>query len=128
MHKTHFFEEEIKKMQEWLKRLGYAEETIKGYINNLNYFFNWILKEEIDTINQQSLNSYNEYLHKRPIKRSTIQGKLNILKQYDKYLQKTENRKLIKEKLEIEETDLPFKREILSQKEIKNLYEEIEET
>ena len=89
------YEEESEKMQEYLTRLGYSEETIKSYINSLNYFFNWILKEKMDMINQKSLMLYNEYLHKQSIKRTTIQAKLVVLKLYDQFLQRVENRKII---------------------------------
>ncbi len=119
------YEEESEKMQEYLTRLGYAEETIKSYIRNLKYFFKWLENQELD---QKSLTAYNEYLHKKSIKRYTIHGRLHILRLYDKYLQKVENRKILTKELEILETDLPSNPEVLTQKEIQKIYQETEET
>ena len=122
MQGTPYFKEQLEKMEDYLTRLGYASETTKGYINNLNYFFNWILsEEEIDKINQKTLNQYNDYLHKQPIKRKTIQLKLNILKLYDQYLQKVENKKILTKKLEIKQIELETSREILTQEEMKKV-------
>ncbi|MFW9928256.1 MAG: tyrosine-type recombinase/integrase [Candidatus Thorarchaeota archaeon] len=149
-----YYKEECKKIKIYLERLGYSKETIRGYKNNLKYFFNWVcnanfyyikdtnnikkkkrtVKEKklenskIIIINQEILNKYNEYLHKKAIKRKTIQQKLNIIKLYDKYLQRVENRKIIMKPLEVLETELEIKPEILSQKEIKKIYKETEET
>ena len=128
MQGTPFFKKEIKKMEEYLTRLGYARETIKGYIINLNYFFKWLSSQNRKEITQEKINQYNEYLHKKAIKRGTIQSRLNTIKLYDKYLQKVENRKILTKELEIKETELERKPEILTQQEIQKLYQATENT
>ncbi len=128
MQERNFYQEEIAKMQDYLTRLGYASETIQGYINSLNYFFNWVCKTNFYLINQETLECYNHHLHSRPISRKTIQSKLGIIKLYDQYLQKVENRKIITKPLEVLETEIERKPDILTQKEIKKLYLETEDT
>ena len=128
MQGTPFFQEETKKMEEYLKRLGYAEETIKHYIHGIKKLFNWLSKEGIKKINQSTLKKYNKYLHNQPIKTRTHARKLYIIKLYDRYQQKTRNKKILTEKLEIETTDLPSTITILSEEEIEKLYKATEET
>ncbi len=125
---TPFFQQESEEMQKYLTRLGYSKETIKSYIKNLNYFFNWIVKEKVENLDQTIINQYLHYLDKNPIKSKTIQTKYNVIKHYDKYLEKTRNEKLITQPLELAELDLPRKTEILSKQEIKQLYDVTEET
>jgi len=126
----HAYKEETKNLKTWLERLGYAQTTIKNYTNNLNYFFNWLSENKIDpeNINQKALNKYNNHLHTKKIKSTTIQNRLNIIRLYGKYLQLTQNRKIIKQKLEAREIDLPKEKTILTITEIKKIYTETEET
>ncbi len=122
------FSEEINKIKIWLERLSYSKETIKSYIKNLKYFFNWIQKEEITNLNQAAIDRYLQYLHKKPIKSKTLQTKYNVIKHYDKYLEKTKNEKIITKPFELQDIDLPKKSEILTIQEVKKLYNSIEET
>ncbi len=138
------YEEESEKMEEYLTRLGYSKETIKSYIKNLKYFFNWVCSADIyytkDTnninnkertvkvINQELLNRYIEELHKKAITSKTIQTKYNVIRHYDKYLQKTKNQKVITKPFELQDIDLPKTTAILTIKEVKKLYEATEET
>jgi len=126
----HAYKEETKNLKTWLERLGYAQTTIKNYANNLEYFFNWLSENKIapENITQKALNKYNNHLHRQKIKSTTIQTRLNIIRLYDKYLQLTQNRKILKQKLEARETDLPKEKTILSVIEIKKIYTETEET
>ncbi|MCP4482586.1 MAG: tyrosine-type recombinase/integrase [bacterium] len=126
MYEIH--EKLIEEMQEYLTRLGYSSETIKSYIKNLKYFFNWIIKENIEKVNQSTIDQYLKCLHKKPITSKTIQTKYNIIRHYNRYLEKTKNEKIITKPLELQDIDLPKKAEILTIKEIKKLYAVIEET
>ncbi len=125
-----FIEEEIKKLKIWLIRQGYAEQSIKGYINDFKYLFKWLENNKIDLekLNQKHINKYYKYILKLRIKKSSIQERLNTIKLYDKYLQLTKNKKILYKNLKIEETDLPTKKEILTIAEIKKLYNEIDES
>ncbi len=127
-YEENIFSEEIDKIKIWLERLGYSQETIKSYIKNLKYFFNWIQKEEITNLDQAVINRYLQYLHKKPIKSKTLQTKYNVIKHYDKYLEKTTGDKIITKPLELQDIDLPKKSEILSIQEVKKLYSATEET
>ncbi len=122
------YEEESEKMEEYLTRLGYSKETIKSYIKNLKYFFNWLGKEELYNINQEAINLYLERLHENPITSKTIQSKYNVIRHYDKYLEKTKNKKIITKPLELQDIDLPKKTEILTQEEVQRLYQNTEES
>ncbi len=125
-----FLEEEINKLKIWLIRQGYAEQTIKGYINDFKYFFRWLEENKInlEKLNQRHINKYYKYIHTLKIKRSTIQERLNTIKLYDRYLQLTINKKILHKNLKVEETDLFVKKEILTVNEIKMVYSEIEES
>ncbi len=123
-----YYDEESSKVEIWLERLGYSKETIRSYIKNLKYFFNWIQKEKITNLDQAAIDQYLQYLHKKPIKSKTLQTKYNVIKHYDKYLEKTKNEKIITKPFELQDIDLPKKSEILTLVEIKKLYNSIEET
>ncbi len=123
-----YYDEESSKVEIWLERLGYSKETIKSYIKNLKYFFNWVQKEEITNLDQSAIDQYLQYLHKRPIKSKTLQTKYNVIKHYDKYLEKTKNEKIITKPFELQDIDLPKKSEILTIQEVKKLYNAIAET
>ncbi|MCP3660229.1 MAG: tyrosine-type recombinase/integrase [Bacteroidetes bacterium] len=128
MQGTPFFKEQLEKMEEYLIRLGYSEETIKSYIKNLKYFFNWIIKEKVKNLDQTTIDQYLQYLHKKAITSKTIQTKYNVIRHYDKYLEKTKNQKVITKPLYLQDINLPKSSEILTIKEIKKLYDVIEET
>ncbi len=127
-YEENIFSEEIDKIKIWLERLGYSRETIKSYIKNLKYFFNWIQKEEITNLDQVAIDRYLQYLNKKPIKSKTLQTKYNVIKHYDKYLEKTKNEKILTKPFELQDIDLPKKSEILTIQEVKRLYNSIEET
>ncbi|MCP3659448.1 MAG: site-specific integrase [Bacteroidetes bacterium] len=81
-----FIEEEINKLKTWLIRQGYAEQSIKGYINDFKYLFRWLGNNKIDLekLNQNHINKYYKYILKLRIKKSSIQERLNTIKLYDK--------------------------------------------
>ena len=125
---TPFFEEQTKNVQEYLIILGYSETTIKSYIKNLNYFFNWVIKEKMEILNQSTIKRYLEYLDKKAITSKTIQSKYNVVRHYDKYLEKIKNEKLITKPLELDDIDLPHKTEVLTLEEINKLYDQTKES
>lgn len=117
--------EELDKFKEWLETLGYAKTTIKSYNQNLKYFFKWIEKGH-HKITHTNIKKYNKYLHQRNLNGSTIESMIGTIKLYDKYLQKVENRKIIKGELEIEKS-IKSEREILTYDELERLYNLIED-
>ena len=110
---------------EWLTRLNYAKETIRGRKRQLRIFLEWIEEKginQLSEITQQDLEEYNEALHKRPIKSRTIEGYISVLKLVNEYLENYGEAPIIKAKLTIAK-DLKKERTILSKVEVNELYE-----
>ena len=113
---------------EWLTRLNYAKETIRGRARQLRIFLEWIEERgisQLSQIEQKDLEDYNEALHKRPIKSRTIEGYISVLKLVNEYLENYGEAPIIKAKLTIAK-DLKKERTILSKVEINQLYEACE--
>ncbi len=118
------FSEGVDKVKTWLVRQGYSKYSIKGYINDLKYFFRWLQKRKIDleSLQQSHIDDYQKYISNLKIKKTTIQGRLYIIKLYDKYLQLTSNKKILYKDLRILESEIKSNREILNIEEVKKLY------
>jgi site-specific recombinase XerD len=89
---------------EWLTRLNYAKESIRGRTRQLKTFLQWIEQKginQLSEITQQDLENYNEALHKRPIKSRTIEGYISVLKVLNDYLENYGEAPIIKTKLTI---------------------------
>lgn len=113
---------------EWLTRLNYAKETIRGRTRQLRIFLEWIEERginQLSQIEQKDLEDYNEALHKRPIKSRTIEGYISVLKLVNEYLENYGEAPIIKAKLTIAK-DLKKERTILSKVEVNQLYEACE--
>lgn len=113
---------------EWLTRLNYAKESIRGRTRQLKTFLQWIEQKginQLSEITQQDLENYNEALHKRPIKSRTIEGYISVLKVLNDYLENYGEAPIIKAKLTIAK-DIRKERTILSKLEINELYEACE--
>ncbi len=130
MGRVDVFSEEVNKIKTWLQRQGYSKYSIKGYINDLKYFFRWLKKKKIDleSLNQSHINEYQKYISNLKIKKTTIQGRLYIIKLYDKYLQLTSNKKILYKDLKILESEIKSSREILTVEEVKKLYSATDES
>ncbi len=113
---------------EWLTRLNYAKESIRGRSRQLRIFLEWIDDKginQLSEITQKDLEEYNESLHKRPIKSRTIEGYISVLKLVNEYLENYGEAPIIKAKLSITK-DIKKERTILSKAEINQLYEACE--
>ena len=113
---------------EWLTRLNYAKESIRGRSRQLRIFLEWIEEKginQLSEITQADLEEYNEALHKRPIKSRTIEGYISVLKLVNEYLENYGEAPIIKTKLTIAK-DLKKERTILSKVEVNQLYEACE--
>jgi integrase/recombinase XerD len=124
------FSEAVDKVKIWLLRQGYSKYSIKGYVNDLKYFFKWLEKNKIqlELLNQSHIDYYQKSISNLKIKKTTIQGRLYIIKLYDKYLQLTSNRKILYKDLRILESEIKSDREILTVEEIKKLYAATDES
>ena len=49
-----YYEEALKNLSLWLTQLGYASSTINQTIINLNYFFKWLIENNLELENPYS--------------------------------------------------------------------------
>ena len=66
----------------------YSFHTLESYKNDLNFFFDYIKKENIDIINSLSIQNYLSYLYISNMSMTTIARKLSSIRSYGKYLSK----------------------------------------
>lgn len=116
----------------WMIRLGYAETTTESYTRQLSTFLNWLPSQQIESledVHQSDIEKFCEELHRKKnrlfggaLSSSYIQSHINVIRLLDKYLQLTGQGKILTGKVMIEK-GIKKHRTILSQKEIKQLYE-----
>lgn len=121
----------------WMQRIGYAMTTIEGYERQLQTFLAWLNQNhitEFSQINQTNLEAYNEFLHQRKNRQKEgglsscyIQSHINVIRLLSKYLELTGEQKIFTGNLVVEPgAETP--RNILTQSEIKQLYQATDET
>jgi len=131
----------------WMQRIGYAMTTIEGYERQLQTFLTWLTQNhitEFSQISQTHLEAYNQYLHTKKRKLSGaksreqsesgaglsscyIQSHINVIRLLSKYLELTGEQKIFTGNLVVEpRAETP--RNILTQSEIKQLYQATDET
>lgn len=121
----------------WMQRIGYAMTTIEGYERQLQTFFEWLNDnhiKELNQINQTNLEAYNQYLHQRKNRQKAgglsscyIQSHINVIRLLSKYLELTGEQKIFTGNLIVEQ-GATTQRNILSQSEIKQLYQATDES
>ena len=124
MQKQHY-SQLLQSFTEWLTRLNYAKESIRSRHRQLRVFLEWIEEKginQLSEISQQDLETYNESLHKKPIKSRTIEGYISVFKLVNEYLENYGDAPIIKTKLTVTK-DIKKERTILSQPEINRLYQ-----
>ena len=106
---SNIFLERIKDLKTWLERLGYSKSSIKRYTEDFRYFFKWLEKQYIDLelLNQDDITKYFDYLNNLKIKQKSVYARFYITKLYDKYLQLTNNKKIITKSLKINKPMIP---------------------
>jgi integrase/recombinase XerD len=121
----------------WMQRIGYAMTTIEGYERQLQTFLEWLHTnhiKELSEVTQANLEAYNEYLHQRKNRQKEgglsscyIQSHINVIRLLSKYLELTGEQKIFTGNLVVEPgAETP--RNILTQSEIKQLYQATDET
>ncbi len=116
-------ENELNSFKLWLVRLGYAESTIKGYVRLLDNFFKYLNQRKPS---QKEIEEFIKDLHQTKASRQYIQGHLNVINRYSKFLELTKKQKLVTGKIVVEK-EIRAQRTIFSQSEIKSLFSSIEE-
>jgi integrase/recombinase XerD len=121
----------------WMQRIGYAMTTITGYERQLQTFLEWLNDnhiKELSEINQTNLEAYNQFLHQRKNRQKKgglsscyIQSHINVIRLLSKYLELTGEQKIFTGNIYVEQ-GAETQRNILTQSEIKQLYNTTDET
>ena len=121
-----------KSFRDWLKKLGYSESSVYNYPNHAREYLHWLEQNgqsKISKLNKATANAFVTYLKHRPHQRqggslsaSHVNKQIFSLRLLFKYLKLSGQ---IKEQITIpyEEKRLAEERIILSEKEIKKLYD-----
>jgi integrase/recombinase XerD len=127
----------INNYKTYLLRLGYAESTIHHNGNHLKQFLAHLQKQNIQDlkeVNPTNIIVYNDYLHglksritNMGLSGHTIQGKINVIKQFSQFLELTEQIKLLTTEVEIIPSIKQHKT-IITQSQIKQLYNETDDS
>ena len=130
-------EKYTKDFETYLFRLGYAESTIKHSKSALERFLKHMQNQKIQDLSEVQPNhlmAFNNHLHSLKsritglgLASSTIQGNINVIKQFSQFLELTEQLKIYTIKLETTPS-IKQHRNILSQNQIKQLYKECDDT
>jgi integrase/recombinase XerD len=126
---NNYYEDYQSNFKQWLHRLGYAESSVKSNTSKIGYFFYYLQTKQIKNIYQIEQTHYLEYYHcinKKSYSITYVRSLLLAIKNFSKYTQVTENYALDITSVTLEK-ELITPRHILSQKEIKNLFEIAEE-
>ncbi|CAG0988615.1 Tyrosine recombinase XerD [Methanosarcinales archaeon] len=121
----------------WMQRIGYAMTTIEGYERQLQTFLEWLNTnhiKELNQINQANLEAYNQYLHEKKNRQKEgglsscyIQSHINVIRLLSKYLELTGEQKIFTGNIIVEQ-GATTQRNILTQSEIKQLYQATDES
>jgi integrase/recombinase XerD len=127
----------VQDFRQWMERLGYSSETIKSYVRQLETFISYVQSQHIKSISeidQQLIEKFNAFLHQckhrtqtRGLSASYISSHINVVKQFSRYLQRIGEQPIIHGTITIE-SEIETPRSILTQAEIKALYETADDT
>jgi integrase/recombinase XerD len=121
----------------YLFRLGYAETTINHNANDVKRFLNYLKTltiKELKQVEPKHIISYNQHLHtlksshtKTGLNGKTIQTKINVVRLFSQFLEATEKMKIFTVEVDIVKS-IKTHKEILSQTEIKSLYNQTDDS
>lgn len=121
-----------KEYKEWLKRLGYSETTVYSFPGQIREYLHWLEekgKTSVVEINQETAELFMKYFRDRPHQKhggsvsvAHTNKQIYSLNLLFKYL-KLSDQLSEKVKLAYEEKGMKKEREILSEKEVKLLYQ-----
>jgi integrase/recombinase XerD len=122
----------LQNFKEWLDILGYSQSTVYYLPIFVQEFLYWLEQHQInsiDTISLANVNDYYKYLNERCHQRKSgglskayLNKHQSGLKKFREYLKKHNAKTPFKVHLRWEEND-PMKKEVLTQSEIKELFE-----
>lgn len=114
----------------WLERLGYANSTIKHHIHSLNLFFSFLSDQNVFYLHQIKgihILDYQNHTEKQAISAKTFQQRMGTLRVFDRFLEAFGYAPIITVKLK-SIPDIRTTRVILSQKEIKSIYNQTDQS
>jgi integrase/recombinase XerD len=130
-------EQYSKNFNTYLFRLGYAESTIKHSTSDVKAFLSHLQEQNIKSLQEvkpKHIHVYNEHLHSLKsrltnigLNGKTIQSKINNVRLFSQFTEATEKIKIYSTKVEIIPSVKNHK-EILSQTEIKSLYNQTDDS
>jgi integrase/recombinase XerD len=136
-YKTMDIEQYSKNFKTYLFRLGYAETTINHNANDVKRFLSHLQSQQITDLKQvqpKHIINYNDYLHTLKsrltnigLNGKTIQTKINVVRLFSQFLEATEKIKIFTVEVDIIPSVKTHK-EILSQTEIKSLYNQTDDS
>ena len=121
--------EVVEGVREWMSRLNYREGSVRSRVRQIKLFLSYIEslgRDKLEEVGKEDLDSYNAYLHARPIATRTIEGYLSALKLLNQYRELYGLSPVMSRRLRITKS-LEMKREVLSKEEVKLLYESCSE-
>jgi integrase/recombinase XerD len=126
-----------KNFNTYLFRLGYAESTIKHNSNDIKLFLKHLQEQEITALKQvepKHIHAYNDYLHSLKsrltnigLNGKTIQSKINNVRLFSQFTEATEKIKIFTVEVDIIPS-IKNHKEILSQEQIKELYNQTDDS
>jgi len=118
--------------RDWLDILGYSEKVVKYSPIFMREFFHWMESHGhsgLDTITRQHITRYYQYLKQRPnesyggaLSNPSLNSHISSLKRFNEYLKK-HNAKSLSIHLRFERTERLDETDILTQHEIRELFE-----
>lgn len=113
----------------WLRRLGYAESSLRSRGRQLGHFLTWLDGCEVDEVDQEKVEAYAKYLHEKTSERTglglsgrTIEAYLSVLILLDKYRLKHGQTALLRARPRVQGKVESKVRRFLSRKQITKLY------
>ena len=117
--------EVVEGLGEWMERLNYAKGSVRSRQRQIKLFLEFMEskgRENLEEITKEDLDSYNAYLHARPIAMRTIEGYISALKLLNQYRGLYGLPPVMSKRLRITKS-VKIEREVLSEAEINQLYD-----
>ena len=127
---NNYYQKHLESFEKWLIRLGYATSTVKSNVYKLTYFFYELQTLQISTIYQiesQHITNYYKKLNEQSFSVTYLRSCLLAIKNFNKFIQKTTSYTISFSAITIEQ-QIPNLRDILTKKEVNELFKNLEET
>jgi integrase/recombinase XerD len=123
-----YYQTYVNSFEKWLIRLGYAPSTVKSNTYKLRYFFNYLQTQKVKNIYQIEnvhVVSYHKNLKRLNLSVTYLRSCLLAIKNFNKFIQNTENYTIGFSSVIIEQ-QIPNVREILTKKEITEIFKSLD--